>query len=505
VLERTDWPGKFVPIIKVLGDELQPCDNERRSQGMVRPSIDSQRGFNYMISKQVETVGLTPIPPVLVEHGTIEGFEEWWKAANTRTLPYLYWQNKNAEGQPAVGPPAAIQRQSQIGDISISIREFDAAIKSTTIVPDPTLGEVDPTLKSGKAINAIVAQGQRGTSNFLDNLGRSMNYGARIVNDLLYPIYGARPGRLARMVNNQGEQEQVLVGQPFVSGPNGRPMPLQDGQAPPMTPEGQPQQPKTYKLTKDADFNVAVKITRSYDTRREQAAAMLGELIGAAPELMTWFGDLFFKYQDGPGHDEMSERAKLMLAPPIQQSLQSPKDQAAQQLQQLQQEMQQMAEVLKATSAELEAKNKIIETDQVKAQQQVQLAQTKANQDVALEGARQASETERAQLDARNKVEIERMKIVGDLLKTRATLEAKQTEAMIDAAVGELDAEVEQAGAREEREAVSQEADKDRQFQREEGEAGRQFDREEGEAGRQQERELTAAQLAAQREKEPTE
>jgi hypothetical protein len=232
---------------------------------------------------------------------------------------------------------------------------------------------------------------------------------------------------------------------------------------------------------------------------------MLGELIGAAPELMTWFGDLFFKYQDGPGHDEMSERAKLMLAPPIQQSLQSPKDQAAQQLQQLQQEMQQMAEVLKATSAELEAKNKIIETDQVKAQQQVQLAQTKANQDVALEGARQASETERAQLDARNKVEIERMKIVGDLLKTRATLEAKQTEAMIDAAVGELDAEVEQAGAREEREAVSQEADKDRQFQREEGEAGRQFDREEGEAGRQQERELTAAQLAAQREKEPTE
>jgi hypothetical protein len=90
-------------------------------------------------------------------------------------------------------------------------------------------------------------------------------------------------------------------------------------------------------------------------------------------------------------------------------------------------------------------------------------------------------------LDAANKIELERMRIVGDLLKTRATLEAKQTEAMIDAAVGELDREVQMAGEREERESVSQEADKDRAFQSSENAAGR-----------EQERELTAAQLEAQ-------
>jgi hypothetical protein len=485
VLERTDWPGKYIPIIKIVGDELQPCDNERRVQGMVRPSKDSARGFNYMVSKQVETVGLTPIPPIIVEEGTIEGYEDWYKAANTRALPYLPWKRANFAGQDS-GRPEAMQRQSQIADISMSIREFDAAIKSTTIVPDPTLGEVDPSLKSGKAINAILAQAQRGTSNFLDNLVRSMRYGALVVNDLLYPIYGNRPGRLARIIGKSGEADQVLIGQPFVKGQNGRPMPLQEGQQPPPQ-----QEAKSYKLTPDADFNVAVKITKNYDTQREKGAAMLGEIIGSDPVMMTWFGDLFFKNTDIPGHDELAERAKLMLAPPIQQSLNQPEDQKIPP--QVQQEMAKMAEVLKATTAELQQKTQIIETEQVKAQQQTQLAKVKADQDVALEAARQGAETERAQLDAANKIELERMRIVGDLLKTRATLEAKQTEAMIDAAVGELDREVQMAGEREERESVTQEADKDRAFQSSENAAGR-----------EQERELTAAQLEVKQQETDT-
>jgi hypothetical protein len=176
-----------------------------------------------------------------------------------------------------------------------------------------------------------------------------MRYGALVVNDLLYPIYGNRPGRLARIIGKSGEADQVLIGQPFVKGPNGRPQPLQEGQAPPPQ-----QEAKSYKLTPDADFNVAVKITKNYDTQREKGAAMLGEIIGSDPVMMTWFGDLFFKNTDIPGHDELAERAKLMLAPPIQQSLNQPEDQKIPP--QVQQEMAKMAEVLKATTAELQQK-----------------------------------------------------------------------------------------------------------------------------------------------------
>jgi hypothetical protein len=46
VLERTEWPGRWMPIIEEVGEELQPYDQERRFQGVVRPMRDSCRA-NY--------------------------------------------------------------------------------------------------------------------------------------------------------------------------------------------------------------------------------------------------------------------------------------------------------------------------------------------------------------------------------------------------------------------------------------------------------------------------
>jgi hypothetical protein len=50
VLDETDWAGKYIPIVKVMGDEMQPYDKERRAMGMVEPAIGSNRGFYYMVS-----------------------------------------------------------------------------------------------------------------------------------------------------------------------------------------------------------------------------------------------------------------------------------------------------------------------------------------------------------------------------------------------------------------------------------------------------------------------
>lgn len=305
-LDETDWPGKYIPIIKVLGEELQPYDSERRSEGMVRPARDSQQGFNYMVSKQVEVVGLTPIPPLMLAEGQDEGFSKEYELANTRALPVLHYKQTDVDGRPAP-PPFSPPREAPVQAIALSVQLFNEAIKSTTGIPDATLGNVDPSVRSGRGIKLLLEQAQRGTSNYLDNLVRSMRHEARIINDLLAPIY-SRPGRIARMVNMQGDASTVMLhtqqaeqGQPRVSGDK--------------------RDPKTFTLTRDAEFNVAIKISKSYDTRREQEAAALGEIIAADPQQLGVIGDLYFKYQDGPGHEEMSERYKAVLVPPVQAML----------------------------------------------------------------------------------------------------------------------------------------------------------------------------------------
>lgn len=345
ILEETDWPGKFIPIIKIVGEELHPFDDERRCEGMVRPARDSVQGFNVMVSTEVEIMGLMPKSPVELDPEQIEGYESVWQSMNTRNWAYLPRKSFAQNGQP-FQPITYLQREPPIQAAAVMTGQFDTFIKSSTGIPDPTLGNVDPSIRSGKGIKALLAQAQQGTSHFMDNLIRSEHYEARILNDLLYPIF-SRPGRLARILNTQNEPQTVLLHQPSVM-VGDRPMPFDPQQH-------QGQQPKQYTLTKDASFNIAVKVSKNYDTRREEIEATLGELVAGDPKAtLPFFADLLFKYSDAPGHEEMEERGKLMLSPVVQQALaakgQDPQASQRQmgaqlaQLQQQNQELQQMAD-----------------------------------------------------------------------------------------------------------------------------------------------------------------
>ncbi len=384
ILDQTEWPGHYLPIIKVVGEELQPSDKERRCEGLVRPMRDSCKANNYLASKFVERVGLTPIPPWIMAGGQDEGYEDIWDALNTRTLSRAKYNQKDEFGQPAP-PPFRIDSRAEINDLAAGIQIFSQAIQSTSVMPETALGHTDPTVKSGRLAQALIEQGNQGTSNFLDNLVRSLRHEARVVNDLLYPIYG-RQGRLARMMNGQGEKSAVIIGQPFQvqgQGKNARPVPvqLQGWQPGQPLPEGV----KYHGLTEDANFNVAAKVTKTIETRRQQVSQFLGELIGSSPEQMQIIGDKLWKYLDVPDHEEIEQRYKVMLAPPIQQLIsgQSPLPPEAQA--QIAALTQQLQEVMP-----LADKNK---TDLMKAQ-----------------GSEQA-ETERKAADLASREKIERWKI----------------------------------------------------------------------------------------------
>jgi len=387
ILEETDWEGPDMPIVKVLGEELQPFDQERRAEGLVRQARGGNEGYNIFISKYVEMVGNMPLPMVFVAEGQTESFERWYQLMATRSLPFIPYRTKALDGT-EVGPPIPVTHNVPVQEFAMGLQTFDEAIKSTTMVPTVQMGQsTDPHLKSGRAINALQQQAQLGTSNFLDNLKRSLRYEGQVVNNLLYPIYGTKPGRLVRIVSGEGESETVQIGP---SNGNASPMGASVATAPPGGPAGPvggpmpppampgapgmppPAPPRQFKLTKDANLNVLVKVTRGFDSRRMEESQTIGDMLSANPQLIGWFGDLFFKNQDGPGHEEMAERAKVMLVPPIQQYLASkakgenipPQLQAQmasmqERLQKAEQIMQAMGAELKSNQAELDVKKAI--------------------------------------------------------------------------------------------------------------------------------------------------
>jgi len=262
-----------------------------------------------------------------------------------------------------------------------------------------------------------------------------------------------RPGRVIKILGLDDAPESIMLGQPFVKDQTGRPQPAQEGQ------------PGAQLIDLAAgEYSVVVEIGRSYSTRREEAAASMGDIMAAAPQLAPIIAPYWIEEQDWPGAQNFSDILKKGLPPQFQPE----KDGAPPpevQLQQAKQQLQQMGQMLDLTTKELNAKSKVIETEQVQNEAKAELERQK-----------QHGETHRAHLDNQAKLELERLRVAGELLKIRATLEVKQTTTMIDAAIGEVDAEIEQAGMREARESASLEAEKQRQFQRDESDAARQHE-----------------------------
>lgn len=393
-LEKTDWPSSEFAIVEFVGEELQPYDEQRRVEGMVRNARGAQEGTNYLISKFVETVGLAPIPRDTIDPDAIDGFEAWWAAMNTRTLPYRPYRTRDDQGN-EFRPPIPQNGDPNILPVAQGIALFDQFIKSTTAVPDPTLGNVDPSLKSGRAILETVANAKGSTSNFVANRIRSIRRIAVIINSLLYPIYGSRPGRLVRIMTGDGTPEAMRIGGEARSVGMGQTQAA--SQHSPMTSRAQPPA-KTAKLTKDANFNIAVKITKNFDTKRQQENSALADIISSNPEFMTWFGDLYLATGDTPNRKQLAERAKVMLAPPIQQML------AAQQSGQPF-DPQAQAKIAQLTEQVQHAEAALKELDQIANGKQLE-AQTK----VQIESGKQAADTERARIEANRDLRLQQMK-----------------------------------------------------------------------------------------------
>lgn len=479
ILEQTDWAGPDMPIIKVLGDEVLPYDHERRARGMVRPARGSNLGTNYLVSKFVETVGLSPIPRDTIDPDAISGYEKWWEVAHLRTLPYRPYRSHDDQGN-EFRQPVSNDGDPNILPIAQGIAMFREFVQTTTSGAAANRLGTNQRIQANKAIERLQEEEAFNTSNFLDNLARSVRYEAQVINNLLYPIYGARPGRLVRLLTGESDMQMWQIGQ----GPNGQP-----------TSSRAQKVQQIAKLTKDAHFNVAVKITKNSDLRNDQEAQSLGEMIAAEPTLMTWFGDLYFRARNIPNRKALADRARVMLHPQIQAMLKNKEqgqkfDPAAQaEIAQLSQRLQELTQIagrmdqeIKTQQAEQQAKVAIEQgkaqsqqqIEQLKAQAQMQIADLEAKRDLLLAQQTAATDLERARMDNATKIHV-----VEIAAKTKGVIKAQEMEHEAIALAHATQHEAEQVDLDRdnlERQADRQEAEaeRDRQFNAGENEANRQ-------------------------------
>lgn len=332
VLESRDWPGKYIPIVPVLGDEAE-VDGQVVLASLVRHSKDSQRMYNYWASAETEAIALAPKAPFLVAEGQIEGYEQEWKTANIRNNPYLTYRPQSVGGQ-VMGAPQRQTAEPAIQAISHARLMSSDDIKATTGIYDASLG-ARSNEQSGRAILARQREGDVATFHFQDNLSRAIRHCGRILLDLIPKIYDTP--RVLRIMGLDGEAETVQVNQPTKH--NGA--------------------ERIYDLTTGL-YDVVVSTGPSYTTKREQSVASMLELAKAYPPLMQVAGDLVVKAMDWPGSEALAERLQAALPPelrPKDEKRQGPDPQQLQAaLAQMSQQHEQMTAVIHEQANELESK-----------------------------------------------------------------------------------------------------------------------------------------------------
>ena len=342
VLEEQDWPGKWIPVVRVIGNEFE-VDGRIYISGLVRNAKDAQRMYNYWVSQEAEMLALAPKAPFIGYGGQFEGYEHQWKTANTTNWPYLEVNPDVTDGQGSILPlpQRAAPPLPQTGLIQAKMGASDD-IKSTTGQYDSSLGATSNE-RSGRAILARERQGDTGTYHYVDNLARAIRYVTRQLVDLIPKIYDTQ--RIARIIGMDGETSTVKI-DPTQPEPVRR---IQD--------EAGIVIEKIYNPSV-GKYDVAVTTGPSYYTKRQEAMAAMGEILQANPQLWAVAGDLFVKNMDWPGAQEIAQRLAKTIDPKLlEASDDSPALQAAQlQMQTMAAEMEQMFNMLQNVQQSMEAR-----------------------------------------------------------------------------------------------------------------------------------------------------
>lgn len=382
VLERRQWAGKFIPIVPVLGDEID-INGVIDLRGVVRDGRDPQRMCNFWESMTAETILSSNLAPWVMAEGQDEGYEKMWDTANRKRYSRLVYKPTTVAGQLAA-PPRRETAEPPIQAMVLASQQAKADLQDVTGLQDDAHGKRGPS-ESGKAILARQQQGDLSNSHYLDNLGRSIRHLGRMLVDLIPHYYDAP--RVVRILGEDEKEQTVMV----AAGQQNVMAAQQQG-----LPEGVK---RIYDLSA-GHFDVTISVGPSNQTRRQEAVESMVRFVEAYPNAFPLIGDLLADEMDWPGAAAIAKRLKAMVPP---QALGEDGDPASQ-LAAANVQMQQMDGAIQQMQAQLEEAKRIIQSKQVEAQTKVRVAEIEAatKQAIAEMEARLALMKESGKQEAEN-------------------------------------------------------------------------------------------------------
>jgi hypothetical protein len=332
IIDRRDWPGKTIPIVRFIGEEVI-LNGKMDRKGLVRYMKDAQRMYNYNTSGQIEFGALQSKTPYIGPIEAIEGHENYWTTANRENHAYLPFNHMDENGNP-VAPPQRQQPPVASEAFSVGIQNAQVEMMMASGQYESTFGAQSQEL-SGRALERRKSQGERATFHYLENESCAKRYLGKIIIDLAPKIYDTK--RVIRIMAEDGEEQEITV-DPSLTGP--------------IEEQENSLENKTATLFNPAmgAYDVVAEVGPNFETRRQEAFEAMKEMIVGVPQLAQVIGDLFVSQGDFPSADRIAERMRNWIPAEIRG------DGPSQQEQHLMQQNQELMQMVQQMGAELQSK-----------------------------------------------------------------------------------------------------------------------------------------------------
>ena len=399
VAEKSLWAGKYIPIVRVPGEEIV-IENRLDRKGIVRYLKDAQRSFNYNASAALEFGALQSKSPYIAPVEAIEGLENYWATANSQNHSFLPYNHADENGNPVPQP----QRQQPPGSPPVFLEGMQAAEHELMMAS----GQYEATFSaqgneiSGISIEQRQKQGERVTFHYQDNLAKAIRFTGKQLIDLIPKIYDTK--RIVRIMDESGEEHAIQI----------------DPQAKQALQQREDQSEaeiSTIFNPNVGNYDVIAKCGPNFDTRREKAFDAMTQLLAAQPALANVIGDLYMGTADFPAADKLQERMRNWIAATNPGAMGDGQDP---QVMALNQQLQQAGQLIQHLQQQLQDKT-VKET----------IEKQRADMD-ALEHLATRMEKEQAQMREAFQAETDRLKVIAP------AIDANQLSDIIRKAVGEI-------------------------------------------------------------------
>lgn len=306
----TEWPGKYIPIIPCLGEEVW-LEGERVLRSAIRFATEPQKLYNWAASNGMETLALAPKQPWVISDEQLGKYKPVWDKAYSTPMPYLPYHH--VDGQPA--PQRLSGSSPDSGAIQFGAQAVDD-IKVTTGIYDAGLG-ARSNETSGKAINARKQQGATATFVFTDNQVRAIKHTGRILIDLIPKVYDSE--RIVRIMGDDLNKSLAALQQSMPQGDDGLKV-SEDGTSAWVTINFEVVNPvtgekKIYNDLSAGKYDMVVDAGPGYVTKRLESADGMIALGQASPNIVPILAPRIAKAQDWPDAQEIGDEIKAMMQP----------------------------------------------------------------------------------------------------------------------------------------------------------------------------------------------